>query len=170
VSNLCRTLIQNKSLIIHIQLGTITMSNLFSETWMQEFATLWNADQEITQALNGQRFNAKMGYGFLGATHPIGVLIILHGKIKEAGLYKGQNLDWDLRADINDWQSWLGEGLSLARLGFVVAHEKLQFKTGDYRKMLRTPLLATAFLRSFCLMGSITTQFSNSSEDSPLNS
>ncbi|MDM8560147.1 SCP-2 sterol transfer family protein [Candidatus Parabeggiatoa sp. HSG14] len=141
------------------------MSNLFSETWMKEFATFWNADKEIAQNLNGQRFNAKVGYGFLNANHPIGLLVILHGKVKDAELYRGQNLDWDLRADIEDWQSWLREGLGLARLGFVVAHEKLQFQTGDYRKILRTPRLATAFLRSFDLMSKVTTKFVVSPEN-----
>ncbi|HEC84476.1 MAG TPA: SCP-2 sterol transfer family protein [Thioploca sp.] len=135
------------------------MSNLFCETWMQEFATLWNTDQEIAYALYEQSFNANIGYGFTDVRHPTGILIIVHGKIESAGLYKGQPLDWDLRADIEDWKSWLKEGLSLARLGFVVAHQKRQFKTGDDRKILRTPRLATAFLRRFGLMSQVTTQF-----------
>jgi hypothetical protein len=154
----CQTSAQNQS-IINTLAGAVTMSNLFCEAWMQEFATLWNTDQEIAYALYGQSFNANIGYGFTDARHPTGILIIVHGKIDSAGLYKGQPLDWDLRADIEDWKSWLKEGLGLARLGFVVAHDKLQFQTGSVQKLLRTPGLATAILRSFWLMSQVTTQF-----------
>lgn len=132
---------------------------LFSDSWMQELAKFWNSDQTIEKALAGQKFDAKIGYGFTHALSPAGILIIRHNKVQDAGLYQAQSLDWDLRAEVEDWQSWLEEGLGLARLGFAVAHNKLQFKTGDYRQMLRTPTLATAFLRSFELMGHITTEF-----------
>lgn len=142
-----------------MQSEMVIMSNLFSDSWMQEFATLWNADQTIAGALEGQRFNANIGYGFANASHPISILIIMHGKVVFAGLYKGQYLDWDLRADLEDWKNWLKKGLNVALLSFVVAQNKLQFKNGDNRKMLRTPYLATAFVRSFELMSEVTTEF-----------
>ncbi len=131
------------------------MSELFGETWMQAFALLWNTDPEITNALYEQRFNANIGYGLTEAPHPIGVLIIIQGKVKSAGLYQGQPLDWDVRASIEDWENWLNKGLGLARLGMMLVHKKLQFQTGDARKILRTPRLATAFLRTFDLMSQI---------------
>ena len=138
------------------------MSNLFDETWMQEFATLWNTDSEIEDTLSRKSFNASIGYGFTQTHHPTGILIIEQGKIKEAGLYTGQPLDWDLRADFDDWANWLKEGLNLAQLGFVVAHKKLQFKIGNHKKILRTPSLATVFLRSFELMSQVASKFPNS--------
>lgn len=133
---------------------------LFSEIWMKEFAVLWNADQIITHNLAEQHFDAQIGYGFIDATYATGLLVVTQGRIARTGLYKGQSLDWDIRADIKDWENWLKEGLGVARLGFVVSQKKLKFVTGDYREMLRTPPLATAFLRSFELMGQIETQFS----------
>jgi len=131
------------------------MSELFGETWMQAFALLWNTDPEITNALYEQRFNANIGYGLTEARHPIGVLIIVQGKVKSAGLYQGEPLDWDVRASIEDWENWLNKGLGLARLGMMLVHKKLQFQTGDARKILRTPRLATAFWRTFDLMSQI---------------
>ncbi|HAI69435.1 MAG TPA: SCP-2 sterol transfer family protein [Gammaproteobacteria bacterium] len=131
------------------------MSELFGETWMQAFALLWNTDPEITNALYEQRFNANIGYGLTEARHPIGVLIIIQGKVKSAGLYQGEPLDWDVRASIEDWENWLNKGLGLARLGMMLVHKKLQFQTGDARKILRTPRLATAFWRTFDLMSQI---------------
>jgi len=131
------------------------MSELFGETWMQAFALLWNTDPEITNALYEQRFNANIGYGLTEARHPIGVLIIVQGKVKSAGLYQGEPLDWDVRASIEDWENWLNKGLGLARLGMMLVHKKLQFQTGDARQILRTPRLATAFLRTFDLMSQI---------------
>ena len=131
------------------------MSKLFCETWMQAFATLWNTDPEITNALYEQCFNANIGYGLTEARHPIGVLIIVQGKVKSAGLYQGQPLDWDVRASLEDWENWLDKGLGLAKMGMMVIHKKLQFQTGDAHKILRTPRLATAVLRSFDLMSQV---------------
>lgn len=142
-----------------MQLEMVIMSNLFGDSWMQEFSTLWNADQTIADVLEGQRFNANIGYGLIEASHPISILIIMHGKIVFAGSYKGQYLDWDLRADFENWKSWLKKGLNVARLSFVMAQNQLQFKQGDCRKMLRTPSLATAFMRSFELMSEVKTDF-----------
>jgi hypothetical protein len=131
------------------------MSTLFCEAWMQAFATLWNSDPQITNALYEQSFNANIGYGLSKAPIPIGVLIIVEGQVKSAGLYQGEALDWDIRANLDDWEKWLDKGLSLAQLGMMLIHKKLQFQTGDARKILRTPRLATAFLRSFDLMRQI---------------
>jgi hypothetical protein len=135
------------------------MSHLFNETWMQEFATLWNNDQEIADVLEEKNFTANIGYGFTGDSHPTGILIIVQGKVKEAGLYEGQSLDWDLRADLEDWTNWLEDKLNLAQLGFVVADKRLQFKIGNHKKILRTPSLATVFLRSFELMNQVASKF-----------
>ena len=129
---------------------------LFNENWMQQFAKLWNNDQEINDALNGQKFNANIGYGFTKSQHPIGILMIEHGKVKYGGLYEGQNLDWDLRANADDWKYWITEGLGLAKLGFVVRCKQLYFNCGDFHKILRNPRLATALLRSFIVMNQVT--------------
>jgi len=137
------------------------MSNLFSENWMQQFANFWNNDKEITDALSGQDLNVNIGYGFTKAQHPTGILVVEHGKVKHGGSYKGQNIDWDLRANIDDWENWVTQGLGLAQLGFVITHKKLYFQSGNFRKMLRTPRLATAFLRSFNVMNQVATRIAN---------
>lgn len=136
------------------------MAYLFSEAWMKAFAKLWNADPTIIQLLSEQHFNAKLGYGFIKDGQPKGVLIVVNGHITKASRYKAQVLDWDLRADFNDWQRWLQQGFNIAQLGFAVSQKKLTFISGDYRQILRNPPIASAFLRSFELMSQVKTHFS----------
>lgn len=133
------------------------MAYLFSEPWMNAFAKLWNADPKIIQLLSEQYFNAKLGYGFIKEGHPKGVLIVVNGRVTDASRYKAQVLDWDLRAEADDWQHWLQQGFNISRVGFAVSQKKLIFVSGDYRQILRHPPLATAFLRSFELMSQIKT-------------
>lgn len=120
---------------------------------------LWNADTKFTGTLEKTGFNALIGYGFPGDGVPTGILAVQQGKVIRSGLYQGEALDWDLRADPESWKDWLENGLGMERFGFVIARGKLKFKQGDFRSMLKNPSLGGAFLRSFELMGQVGTEW-----------
>lgn len=135
------------------------MSYLFSDIWMYDFGTLWNSDRQIVDVLSQEKFDAKIGYGFLNSPHPTGLLIVLSGRVEYAGLYKGELLDWDIRANVDDWEKWLKTGLGLDKIGYVVSQKRLRFYVGNYHRLMRNPELIKAFLRSFELMSKVRTRF-----------
>jgi len=128
------------------------INQLFSETWMMRFSETWNSDNSIIQPLSEHSFSAEIGYGLLGEAQPLAVITIVDGYIEYAGEYLGQQLDWDMRANEQDWQQWLHYGLPIARLGLMLSCKRLQFKQGNYRQLLRATEISGAFLRSFELM------------------
>jgi hypothetical protein len=131
---------------------------LFSEAWMKAFGECWNQDSEINRLLFNQELTATIAYGFIDNPHPRGIVFINNSVLQEARLYQGDALDWDLRARPDMWKRWLSEGFRLERMGYILANRELVFETGDYRKMLHIPRLASAFFRSFELMQKIPTQ------------
>lgn len=135
------------------------MSELFSEEWVQSLGNAWNDDPQIVDPLLKADFTANISYGFLGDKHPKCLLCIVNGKIINASAYHGEKLDWDLRAHIDDWNKWITKGFGLTTLGPAVATKKLQFVHGDYRQMIRNPLLSRPFLRHFALMAKLDTTF-----------
>lgn len=135
------------------------MSELFSEKWVQSLGQGWNDDPQIVNPLHKADFTANISYGFIGDEHPKCMLSIVSGRIVSASIYHGEKLDWDLRANKNDWQKWMTKGFGLTTLGPAVATKKLQFVKGDYRQMIRNPLLSRPFLRHFVLMTQLDTNF-----------
>lgn len=135
------------------------MTDLFSNTWMEELGKAWNNEPKITEPLSKAKFSSNIGYGFIGESQPRAVLVIVDGTIARAGDYQGEKLDWDLRADISNWQKWISKGFGLTSLGPAVATKALQFEVGDYRQMIRNPALSRPFLRHFELMNQIKTNF-----------
>lgn len=135
------------------------MSLLFSDAWMKAYADCWNKDEKMVQTLADNQFSGRIGYGFLGQATASGLLVVRLGKVERAGAYQAETLDWELRAAREDWKTWDEEGLGLERFGYVIAHKKLQFPKGDARLMMRTPALASAFLRSFDLMKQVKTEW-----------
>ena len=125
---------------------------VFTERWMQAYAQSWNAEQAMVQELMRLRFSAVIGYGFLDATTPRGMLVVIRGNAAHAGDYDGRDLDWDLRAAPADWNCWLAQGFSVPDLLMAVAADRLQLRIGDYRRILRKPPLISALLRAFTLM------------------
>lgn len=130
---------------------------LFTEAWMKRFVALWNQDEQLVPPLAEAGFNARIGYGFLAAKNPVAVLAVGVGRAVSSGIYRAEALDWDLRASPEDWRTWLETGLGYERFGYVIAHKRLQFPVGDTRRMMREPVLARSFLRSFELMMEIKT-------------
>lgn len=136
------------------------MAKLFSDQWMQGFSDAWNADTEMVDNLSAEKFSSTIGFGCKGDEAPIGIVDVYNGEVIYAGDFQGQNLDWDLRADINDWKEWLTDGFGFDKLGVSVSSGRLQFMIGDYRKMIRKPSMAKPFLRHFELMQGLDTEFS----------
>ena len=135
------------------------MAKLFSNSWMQAFADAWNADTEMTASLGAEKFSAVIGFGCNGDASPVGIVDVSNGEVIYAGDYQGQDLDWDVRAEVDDWKDWLTNGFGFDKLGVSVATGKLQFTKGDYRQMIRNPNMAKPFLRHFELMKGLDTEF-----------
>ena len=131
------------------------MDGLFSREWVEQFAAKWNADPDMVNPLNAIGVNAIVAFGYMNAEHPAILLEITDGKVQKAGLYNPKTnpvIDWDLRATPEQWLAWKKSPLTLSKLGVTVSSGQLQFLKGDYRKMIRNPNMATAFLRCFNLL------------------
>ncbi len=131
------------------------MAALFSQDWMLEFGTAWNAEPELGQALAKIEFNSNIGYGFIGEDAARGFIKVENGMVTEAGEYGGQELNWDLRASEADWNKWLDKGLGMVALGMAYTRRKLRFEVGDYGAMIKNPAMAGPFIKSFAVMGQI---------------
>jgi len=135
------------------------MAKIFSDTWMQAFAKLWNADKEMIEKLSEANFTAVIGFGFTRDDMPVGIVEVKDGAIIYAGDFKSQTIDWDIRANMDAWEEWLTKGFGFNKLGVAVSSGKLQFLAGDYRQMIRNPNMAGPFLRHFELMEKLDTEF-----------
>jgi hypothetical protein len=135
------------------------MAKLFSDEWMRAFAELWNTDNEMVDNLAEAGFNATIGFGCNGDDKPVGVVEVRNGSVMYAGEFQDQQLDWDMRADVEAWKEWLINGFGFDKLGVAVSTGKLKFVAGDYRQMIRHPNMAKPFLRHFELMGKLKTEF-----------
>ncbi len=131
------------------------MAALFSQDWMLEFGTAWNAEPELGQALAKIDFTSNIGYGFIGEDAARGFIKVENGMVTEAGEYGGQELNWDLRASEADWNKWLDKGLGMVALGMAYTRRKLRFEKGDYGAMIKNPAMAGPFIKSFAVMGQI---------------
>ena len=131
------------------------MTNLFSSEWMQVYLAKWNAEPELADALAKIHFNSTIGYGFKSDAQPKGVLLIENGRAVYASAYTGQSLNWDLRADPNDWQKWLTHGLNMLGLSGAYMSNKLKFVVGDYTSMIKDPRMVGPFIKSFAVMAKV---------------
>jgi hypothetical protein len=129
------------------------MAELFSDQWMRSFADAWNKEPELYEPLSKIGFNSVIGYGFSDDAQPKGVLIVQNGRATSGGAYKGETLNWDLRAKPEDWDKWVKKGLSMMSLGMAYTTGKLKFKVGDYMAMIKNPSMAGPFIKSFSVMG-----------------
>ncbi|MDJ0870185.1 MAG: SCP-2 sterol transfer family protein [Gammaproteobacteria bacterium] len=131
------------------------MAELFSEEWMKSFMEAWNGEPELAGALEKIGFNSVIAYGFDGEDAPRGVIDVQSGAVVAAGAYAGQELNWDLRASKENWETWLKKGLSMMSLGMAYTTRKLKFKEGDYKAMIKDPRMAGPFIKSFEVMGRV---------------
>jgi len=134
------------------------MSQLFTPNWIAALATIWNQDSAMLGDLHSAEFTAKVSFGFRNEDNPRIMFVVDKGHIIRYGLYTNEELDWDLRASEDDWLHWLKEGFGLSKLGVAISSEKLMFKQGDYRKMMRNQNLSRPFMRVFELMQQVKTK------------
>lgn len=131
------------------------MAELFTEEWMQNFASHWNAEPELSDALAQIGFNSVIGYGFEGEDKPIGVLTVENGKAAKGEAYHGQTLNWDIRAPEEQWQKWIAKPPGMMGLGMAFTSRKMKFAIGDYSSMIKDPRMAGPFIKSFAVMSRV---------------
>lgn len=129
------------------------MAELFSQEWMDGFKDRWNADRELSGALEKIGFNSTIAYGFEGEDKPRGFIRVENGHATEAGTYTDQQVNWDLRATPDNWKKWLNKPPGMMGLGMAYTSRKLKFNVGDYTAMIKDPRMAGPFVRSFAAMG-----------------
>jgi hypothetical protein len=131
------------------------MAELFTEAWMQEFASHWNAEPELSDALAQIGFNSVIGYGFDGDDNPIGVLTVENGKAVKGEAYNGQAMNWDIRASEEQWRKWMSKPPGMMGLGMAFTSRKMKFAVGDYSSMIKDPRMASPFIKSFAVMARV---------------
>jgi putative sterol carrier protein len=131
------------------------MAELFSNEWINRLKDLWNETPEVSDKLAEINFNATIGCGYKDEPNPACVFVVENGKAVSAGLYNGEELDWDMRATKENWEKWAKKPLTLTTIGLAVATGKLKFEKGDFASMIKNPSMAGPFVKSFALMSQI---------------
>ncbi len=137
----------------------VLMSDLFSKEWMVRFQQAWNNDAELSGNLAQIKFNSTIAYGFKSEQTPRGVIQVTKGKVTlaedyDAVLFTGK-LDWDLRAEPEDWREWFQNPPGMISVGMAYTSRKLVFKQGDYAAMIKDPRIAGPFVKSFLVMANV---------------
>lgn len=131
------------------------MAELFSDEWMNRLKDLWNADPEVKDKLADIGFDSVIACGFKGEDQPKGVFVVKQGEAISAGVYNGEEVNWDMRASEKDWEKWMSKPLGMAGMGMAFSTGKLKFMTGDFKAMIKDPRMAGPFVKSFALMTKI---------------
>jgi putative sterol carrier protein len=131
------------------------MAQLFSDEWVNRLKDLWNETPEVSAKLAEINFCSTITCGFKDEELPKCVFIVENGIAVSAGLYNGETADWDMRANEANWNKWREKALTMTTMGMAVATGKLQFKTGDFKAMIKNPSMAVPFVKSFELMTKI---------------
>jgi len=131
------------------------MAELFTDEWINALKDLWNASPEVSGKLSEINFSSTITCGFKNEELPSCVFVVENGIAISAGLYNGEKPDWDMRGDEKNWNKWTNKALTMTTMGMAVATGKLQFKTGDFKAMIKNPSMAVPFIRSFGLMTDI---------------
>lgn len=128
---------------------------LFDNAWMCKFKDEWNKDPYLAKHLSDMNFSSVIGYGFPDEEAPRCCIVVKEGYVVEAGSYKDQNLNWDLRAKANHWKEWMQREVGSTGLGLAYTTGKLKFVEGDYNAMIKNPSMLSPFVKSFSAMGRI---------------
>ena len=131
------------------------MSELFSEDWAKEYKDAWNSDSDITNTLAKVGWCSTVGFGFRDEDVPAFVMTVENGLVVSTERVIVDQLKWDLRATKDNWASMIEKPPGLMKLGIAYTSRKLLFMKGDYASMVKDPSLASAFVKSFALMASI---------------
>lgn len=128
------------------------MPDLFSVDWTLNYKKMWNSNEGIADELGRAGFNSVVAFGIDGEEQPRCVFSIEDGKIVTAGPPSGEDVNWDLRANAENWASLLEKPPGLMKLGLAYTSRKIKFHKGDYSAMIKDPGLSSAFVKCFSLM------------------
>jgi len=131
------------------------MAELFSNEWAQAFKDAWNADEEITASLQRVGFDSVVAFGLPDDEVPSFIMTIRNGLVASINQAPVDEIKWDIRATKDNWLSLIVKPPGLMKLGIAYTSRKLRFTKGDYATMIRDPSLASAFVKSFALMGKV---------------
>ena len=131
------------------------MADLFSNEWAQAYKDAWNADDEITSSLQRANFSSVVAFGLPEDGDPAFRMSIQNGLISSINTAPIDDIKWDIRATKDDWLSLIVKPPRLMKLGIAYTSRKLRFTKGDYATMIKDPSLASAFVKSFALMGKV---------------
>jgi len=131
------------------------MLQIFDTAWMNKYMQEWNKDLYLTRELKEINFSSTIGYGFPDEDKPRSCIVIKDGYAVEAGQYNDQKLNWDLRAKEGHWKEWFKREVGSTGLGLAYTTGKLKFVEGDFKSMIKNPLMASPFIKSFSTMGRI---------------
>jgi hypothetical protein len=131
------------------------MADLFSNEWAAAYKDAWNSDSEITSSLARAGFNSVVAFGLPEDDKPAFVMSIQNGLVSTINQSPVEDIKWDIRATKDDWISLIVKPPGLMKLGIAYTSRKLRFLKGDYATMVRDPSLASAFVKSFALMGKV---------------
>ena len=131
------------------------MAQLFSDEWINALKDAWNNDPEVKDKLAEINFNSKIACGYKDDDKASCIFVVENGEAVSAGLYNGEDVDWDMRATAENWEKWAKKPLTMTSMGMAVATGKLKFASGDFKAMIKNPSMAGPFVKSFALMGAI---------------
>lgn len=133
------------------------MLTLFGDAWMSKFKDEWNKDPYLADQLKKINFSSTIAYGYPDEDTPRACIVVEDGYVTEAGEYKDQDVNWDLRAKENHWKEWIQREVGSTGLGLAYTTGKLKFIEGDYKSMIKNSTLSSPFIKSFSAMGRIET-------------
>lgn len=128
------------------------MSELFSADWTLKYQQMWNSRDGVAEELGRMGFNSVVAFGIEGEDKPRCVFHINEGKVVTAGPPAGEDVNWDLRASVDNWNHLLEKPPGLMKLGLAYTSRKIKFNKGDYAVMIKDPGLSSAFVKCFSLM------------------
>lgn len=125
---------------------------VFSTEWLEVLRKEWNRKDGLSGQLRQVGFSSVVAFGVPQEEQPRAYLVIRNGEIDEVKKLASDQPQWDLRAEESQWQSWFSEPPGLLALGMAFTNRSLQFRHGNYPAMIKDPLMAESFVRSFALM------------------
>jgi len=127
-------------------------SAMFSTDWLNHLKDSWNRKDGLADQLRTAHFDSVVAFGLLDEEAPRAFLVIRDGEVREVATRREDEPDWDLRADRQQWERWLNDPPGLFALGMAFTTRSLQFRRGNYPAMIKDPLMAESFKKSFALM------------------
>lgn len=131
------------------------MADIFSNEWAEAYKDAWNADKDLTSSLQQAGFSSVVAFGLPETENPDFVMAIENGMVASVNNTAVDDVNWDIRASKDDWLSLIVKPPGLMKLGIAYTSRKLRFNKGDYATMIKDPGLASAFVKSFALMGRV---------------